>query len=111
LGIGAEWWLDSATDQCSEYYKIHMALDQHIGSEPAVPQNQQFQSQVSHWETQSIQSSAQSPSSRQHIVNLNTLQASLLNINSELMNYELNIQSNQEQHLLEEYAKTSTMYI
>jgi hypothetical protein len=59
-----------------------------------------FKAKLAHWETQIIQSS------RQHRVDLSTLQYSLLNINSELMNDELKLQSNQAQQL-EEYAKNS----
>jgi hypothetical protein len=59
-----------------------------------------FKAKLTHWGTQSIQSSTQ------HRVDLSTIQDSLLNINSELMNDELNIQSNRAQQL-EEYAYTS----
>jgi hypothetical protein len=59
-----------------------------------------FKAKLAHWETQSIQSS------RQHRVDLSTLQDSLLHINYELMNDELKLQSNQAQQLTE-YAKNS----
>jgi hypothetical protein len=59
-----------------------------------------FKVTLAHWETQRIQSS------RQHRVDVSTLQDSLLNIYSELMNDELKLQSNQALQL-EEYAKNS----